>query len=57
MIAQGAHWGFVLAAYGVTGVVVAALVAWVVLDGRRHRRTLAALEAQGVRRRSAGDGA
>jgi heme exporter protein D len=57
MMAQGAHWGFVLTAFGVVAVVVAALIAWVVLDGRRHRRTLAALEAQGVRRRSTRDGA
>jgi heme exporter protein D len=57
MIAQGAYWGFILAAYGIVAVVVAALIAWVVLDGRRHRRTLEALEAQGIRRRSAKDSA
>jgi heme exporter protein D len=53
MIPQGAHWGFVLMAYGLTALVMAALIVWVILDGRRHAKTLADLEARGIRRRSA----
>jgi heme exporter protein D len=53
MIPQGAHWGYVLAAYGLTAVVMAGLIAWVIVDGRRHAKMLADLEARGVRRRSA----
>jgi heme exporter protein D len=55
MMAQGMHWGFVLAAYGVAALVMGGLIAWVVLEGRRHARALAELEARGIRRRSAGD--
>ncbi|MBE7184399.1 MAG: heme exporter protein CcmD [Methylobacterium mesophilicum] len=43
---------FVLAAYAVALVGIAGLGAWILLDGRLRRRELAALEAQGVRRRS-----
>jgi heme exporter protein D len=53
MIAEGAHAGFIAAAYGVTIIVLAGLVLWIVLDGRRQKRQLAELEARGVRRRSA----
>ena len=49
----GAHAGFILAAYGAALIVVAALALWVALDHRAQRRALAALEAQGVTRRSA----
>jgi heme exporter protein D len=34
--------------------VFAGVVVWVVLDGRRQRRRLSELDAQGIRRRSAG---
>lgn len=44
---------FIAAAYIVTLIVLLALVAWVVLDGRRLRRRLANLEERGIRRRSA----
>lgn len=47
------HGQFVFAAYGVTALTMAALVAWVLLDGRARRGELAELEAMGVRRRSA----
>jgi heme exporter protein D len=40
-------------AYGLTALVMAALIVWVILDGRRHAKTLADLEARGIRRRSA----
>ena len=48
-----AHAGFIIAAYAVTAVVLVAMVAWIVLDGRRMQRRLDELEARGVRRRSA----
>ncbi|MCX5513891.1 heme exporter protein CcmD [Kaistia algarum] len=53
MIDLGAHAGFILAAYGATVLIVAALALWIVLDGRAQRRRLAELEARGIRRRSA----
>ncbi len=53
MSALGNHGGFILAAYLVTILVLAALVAWILLDGRALKRRLADLEARGVRRRSA----
>ncbi|WP_018182998.1 heme exporter protein CcmD [Kaistia granuli] len=49
----GPHAGFILAAYGVTIVIVLALVGWILLDGRMLRGQLADLEARGIRRRSA----
>jgi heme exporter protein D len=54
MTLLGNHGGFILAAYGIAIVVVAALFVWVVVDGRNQRRALAELEARGVRRRSGG---
>jgi len=48
----GPHAAFIWAAYGATGIVLAALAAWLALDGRRQRRLLDELEARGVRRRS-----
>ena len=52
MIDLGNHAGFILAAYGLAAVVVAALFVWVVVDGRAQRRRLADLEARGIHRRS-----
>ena len=49
----GDHAGFILAAYAAAVIIVLALVAWVILDGRALRRRLSDLEARGVRRRSA----
>ncbi|MCX5477720.1 heme exporter protein CcmD [Kaistia geumhonensis] len=48
----GDHAGFILAAYGLSALIVLALVVWVVVDGRTQRRRLADLEARGIRRRS-----
>jgi heme exporter protein D len=48
----GPHASFICAAYGATGAVLAALGAWLVLDGRRLKRLLGELDARGVRRRS-----
>jgi heme exporter protein D len=47
-----AHIDFILAAYAAGTIVIAALIAWVVLDYRAQRRTLADLEMQGISRRS-----
>lgn len=44
MLEQGAHWGYVIAAYAVTVVVLGALAAFSVLASRRARRELEALE-------------
>jgi heme exporter protein D len=49
----GPHAGFIIVSYVVAAAVMAMLVAWVILDHRSQRRRLAALEARGVRRRSA----
>lgn len=54
---MSAHALYVSAAYAASALVIAALIGWVVLDGRARRRELAELEASGTRRRSdrAGD--
>ena len=48
----GPHADFIVAAYALTAFVVAALIAWVVLDYSAQRRTLGDLEERGVARRS-----
>jgi heme exporter protein D len=48
----GPHAAFIWAAYGAATIVLAGLVAWLVLDGRRQQRLIEELEARGVRRRS-----
>ena len=48
----GPHADFIVAAYAVTLIVVAALIAWVLLDYSAQRRTLGDLEERGVTRRS-----
>jgi len=48
----GPHGNFILAAYAAALIVLAGLVLWVWLDHRAQRRALAALEGQGVTRRS-----
>ncbi|MGC1711324.1 MAG: heme exporter protein CcmD [Methyloceanibacter sp.] len=53
----GAHADFIIAAYGVTFVAVAALASFIVADDRKQRRLLAEFEAKGIRRRSAGGAA
>jgi heme exporter protein CcmD len=44
--------GHIYASYAVTGLVLLALAAWLVWDGRRQQSRLDALEAGGARRRS-----
>jgi heme exporter protein D len=48
----GPHADFIVAAYAVTLFVVAALIAWVILDYSTQRRILGDLEERGVTRRS-----
>lgn len=50
----GEHGFFIIACYGVSALVLGALTLWIVVDGRIVRRRLDALDARGVRRRSAG---
>jgi heme exporter protein D len=48
----GPHADFIVAAYAATAFIVAALIAWIVLDYSAQRRMLGDLEERGVRRRS-----
>ena len=48
----GPHADFILAAYAATAFIVAALIAWIILDYSAQRRMLGDLEERGVRRRS-----
>jgi heme exporter protein D len=48
----GPHWGFIVAAYGVTAATILGLAMWILVDGKSLRRQLTDLEAKGVRRRS-----
>ena len=48
----GPHADFIVAAYVVAALVVVAMIGWVVLDFRAQKQKLAALESQGVTRRS-----
>lgn len=47
-----AHALYVTAAYGVSALAIAGLIAWVLADQRGRRRDMAELEASGLRRRS-----
>ncbi|TSE13715.1 heme exporter protein CcmD [Mesorhizobium intechi] len=49
---MSAHALYVTAAYGITAVVLAGLIGWILLDQKGRKRDLAELEAAGVRRRS-----
>lgn len=51
----GAHASFIWAAYALTALVIAALISWLLVDGRRQRTALKDLDARGVRRRSVQD--
>ena len=46
----GEHGGFILASYTAAILIMGALIAWVLIDGRQVRTKLAALEAAGLRR-------
>jgi heme exporter protein D len=49
----GPHAVFIVAAYAVTFLAIAALGFFIVHDDRKQRRLLAELEARGIKRRSA----
>jgi len=53
MIELGPYADYILWAYAGVGIIVAALIAWVVYDARRVKARLKSLEERGVRRRSA----
>ena len=48
----GPHADFIVAAYGVTAFVMAALIGWVILDYSTQRRILGSLEESGLAHRS-----
>ena len=50
----GPNAAFVWAAYAAFALVIAALLLWLLADGKRQQRLLKDLEARGVTRRSAG---
>lgn len=52
---MSAHALYVAAAYGVTALVLAGLIGWMLVDQWARRRELLELEARGVRRRSERD--
>lgn len=50
---MGPHAAFIWSSYGVVALTLGGLAVWLVLDGKRQASALAALEARGVKRRSA----
>jgi heme exporter protein D len=48
----GPHAAFIVGAYAVALLIVAALIGWVLIDHRRQRQILSDLEAKGITRRS-----
>jgi heme exporter protein D len=48
----GPHAGFIIAAYAAGALIVLGLIAWIVVDYRVQRRTLAELDQRGVKRRA-----
>lgn len=54
MLDLGRHAEFIWLSYGAVAFVAVALVIWLVVDGRRNRRRLHQLEAQGARRHGSG---
>ncbi|WP_454748110.1 heme exporter protein CcmD [Ciceribacter selenitireducens] len=47
------HAFYICLSYGISAVIILALIGWTWLDGRARQAELKALEAAGVRRRSA----
>jgi heme exporter protein D len=48
----GPHAAFIVGAYAVAILIVAAMITWVCIDHRRQTRTLSELDARGLTRRS-----
>ena len=48
---MSAHALYVMAAYGISALVIAALAGWILIDQRNRKRELSRLEAAGIRRR------
>ena len=48
----GPHAAFIVGAYAVAILIVAALISWVLIDNWRQRQILSDLEAKGIMRRS-----
>jgi heme exporter protein D len=48
----GPHAAYIWASYAIVALVLAALAAWLVADGRQQQRLLDELDARGVKRRS-----
>lgn len=46
------HFGFILASYVSTGLIIGVVALWLILDHKKQKAALRALEARGVRRRS-----
>lgn len=53
MIDLGPHAVFIITAYAGVAIAVAALIGWALFDARRIAARTAALDARGIRRRSA----
>ncbi len=50
----GPHAAFIWASYGAFVLIVALLIGWIWIDGRRQARALDEADRRGARRRSAG---
>jgi heme exporter protein D len=50
---QNDYFGFIVSAYGISALALFGLAAWVFRDARARRAEIKALEASGLRRRSA----
>ena len=50
----GPHAAFIWASYGAFVLILALLIGWTVLDGRRQARALADADRRGLKRRSSG---
>ena len=48
----GPHATFIIASYAASAFILALLIGWIVVENRALKRTLAELEARGIRRRS-----
>ena len=49
---MGPHAAFIWGSYAIEAVVIAALIGWLIYDGRRQAKTLVEMDARGAGRRS-----